>query len=61
MLIAAKATSDPEDTLTGLIILFSFDYLHLAHPCICEYMETGKIQIEKLEQLKTELDKIISD
>jgi hypothetical protein len=59
MLIASKAVSE-EDGLSGLMVLFSFDYLHLAHPCICEYMETGKIQLEKLEQLKSELDKIIS-
>ena len=59
MLIATKAVSE-EDGLSGLIILFSFDYLHLAHPCICEYIDTGKIQIEKLDKLKSELDKIIS-
>lgn len=59
MLIAAKAVSE-EDGLSGLMVLFSFDYLHFVHPCICEYIDTGKIQLEKLEQLKTELDKIIS-
>ena len=60
MLIAAKATGDPEDALTGLTILFSFDYLHLAHPCICDYIETGKIQLEKLDRLQREVNKIIS-
>ena len=59
MLIAAKATND-DDPLSGLIILFSFDYLHLAHPCFCEYIETGRITLKNLDQLKTELDKIIS-
>lgn len=59
MLIAAKAMSE-EDALSGLIILFSFDYLHLSHPCICDYIKTGNIAQEKLDQLKTELDKIIS-
>ena len=59
MLIAAKATND-DDALSGLMILFSFDYLYLAHPCICEYIDTGRINQEKLDQLKTELDKIIS-
>jgi len=59
MLIAAKATSE-DDALTGLMILFSFDYLHLAHPCICEYIDTGRITHANLDQLKTELDKIIS-
>lgn len=59
MLIATKAVSE-EDGLSGLMVLFSFDYLHLAHPCICEYIDTGKIQLEKLDKLKLELDKIIS-
>ena len=59
MMIATKAVSE-EDGLSGLMVLFSFDYLYLAHPCICEYIDTGKIQLEKLDKLKTELDKIIS-
>jgi hypothetical protein len=59
MLIASEAMSE-EDALSGLMILFSFDYLHLAHPCICEYVESGKITQEKLDKLKIEVDKIIS-
>ena len=59
MLIAAKAMSE-EDALSGLMILFSFDYLHLAHPCISEYIETGNIKQELLDQLKKEIDKNIS-
>lgn len=59
MMIATKAVSE-EDGLSGLMVLFSFDYLYLAHPCICEYIDTGKIQLEKLDKLKLELDKIIS-
>lgn len=31
------------DLELGFLILFSFDYLYLLHPCICEYIETGKI------------------
>lgn len=31
------------DLELGFIILFSFDYLYLLHPCISEYIETGKI------------------
>lgn len=27
----------------GFLILFSFDYLYLVHPCVCEFIETGKI------------------
>jgi hypothetical protein len=59
MLIASKAMNE-DDGLTGLMILFSFDYLHLAHPCISEYIETGNIKQELIDKLKMELDKIIS-
>lgn len=31
------------DLELGFLILFSFDYLYLLHPCICEYIETSKI------------------
>jgi hypothetical protein len=31
------------DLELGFLILFSFDYLYLVHPCISEYIETGKI------------------
>jgi hypothetical protein len=31
------------DLELGFMILFSFDYLYLAHPCMCEFIETGKI------------------
>ena len=31
------------DLELGFLILFSFDYLYLVHPCISEFIETGKI------------------
>ena len=31
------------DLKVGLMLLFSFDYLYLAHPCICEFIETGNL------------------
>lgn len=31
------------DLELGFIVLFSFDYLYLVHPCISEYIESGKI------------------
>jgi len=31
------------DLELGFLILFSFDYLYLLHPCISEFIETGKI------------------
>jgi len=42
------------DLELGFLILFSFDYLYLVHPCISEYIETGKISDsnESLIELK---------
>jgi hypothetical protein len=42
------------DLELGFLILFSFDYLYLLHPCICEFIETGKISEtnESLVKLK---------
>jgi len=36
----------------GLMLLFSFDYLYLVHPCICNFIEGGKITDENLNNLK---------
>jgi hypothetical protein len=42
------------DLELGFLILFSFDYLYLVHPCICEFIEIGKISEtnESLVKLK---------
>jgi hypothetical protein len=45
---------DKDDTnnINGLIILYSFDYLYLTHPCVSEYLENGFIQEETIKLLK---------
>jgi len=45
------------DLELGFMVLFSFDYLYLAHPCITEFIETGKIDEtnNSLIQLKKKL------
>jgi hypothetical protein len=42
------------DLELGFLILFSFDYLYLLHPCLSEFIETGKIcdSNESLIELK---------
>ena len=45
------------DLELGFLILFSFDYLHLIHPCISEFIEIGKI-IDSNDSL-LELKKIL--
>ena len=39
----------------GLMGLFAFDYFYLAHPCICEFLETGTITEEKINALLSAL------
>jgi hypothetical protein len=36
----------------GLMLLFAFDYMHLSHICISEYLETGKISEENIANLR---------
>ena len=45
------------DLELGFLILFSFDYLYLVHPCISEFIETGKIN--EFNKSLIELKKIL--
>lgn len=40
-----------EDPIIGLYILFTYDILCIAHPCICEYLEKGEISEDNLNKL----------
>jgi hypothetical protein len=51
MLIASKNLCGSEDEMSGLMVLFSFDYLYLTHPCICEYLLTNTIHQRTIDQL----------
>ena len=43
-------TNDLNDGLMGFMILYSYDFLYLMHPLICELLETGVIKsTEKLK------------
>ena len=44
------------DLKLGLMILFSFDYLYLFHPCVCDFIEFGKITDLNLNNLKKSID-----
>jgi hypothetical protein len=48
-----------DDCELGLLLMFSYDYLQHAHPCMCELLETGKISHDKLMNLKNIIDKNI--
>ena len=36
----------------GLLVLFAYDYMHLTHQCVCEYLETGEITQTSMEKLQ---------
>ena len=44
-----------KDLKIGLMILFSIDYLYLIHPCICDFIDFGKISIQNLNNLKEKI------
>lgn len=37
----------------GMMLLLSYDYMHLTHICISEYLETGAISDENMRKLET--------
>ncbi len=43
------------DSLFGLMVLFSFDYLFLIHPYICEYLDNGFISDTNILQMKQKI------
>jgi hypothetical protein len=42
-----------DDAEFGLMILFAYEYMHLTHICISEYLDTGKISEENAQKLRT--------
>lgn len=48
-----------EDCELGILLMFSYHYLEYAHPCICEFLETGKISDDKIDKLKDVINKNI--
>ena len=45
-----------EDPDIGFMILFSYHYFFLAHPCICDYLEYEDIRPEYINKLKNVID-----
>ena len=58
MLIAASKMLS-EDLCIGLMVLFSYDSFFLLHKCICEYIKTGIISIELLNDISNTIGLII--
>lgn len=36
----------------GLTLLYSFDFLYVTHPCVCEFLEFGRISRDNINNLK---------
>lgn len=45
------ATILSEDEQTGLVIMYSFDYMYITHKCISEYLETGHLSEDNMKLL----------
>ena len=45
----------------GLCILYSFDFLHLTHKCVSEYLDNGTISCENINLLKNSVDKYVNN
>jgi hypothetical protein len=45
-----------KDPLFGLIILYSFDYLHLTHKCVSQFLKCGSISETDLLNLKNTIN-----
>lgn len=41
-----------ENEKLGIILLYSYDFLYLAHPCVSEFLETGLVSQENMNLLK---------
>jgi hypothetical protein len=44
------------DEVVGLMILMSYDFLYLTHPCISEFLDEGKISDDKIKELMNKLE-----
>lgn len=50
-----------EDPVIGLMIMFSFDFLFVTHPCICAYLENLEDKFkEKLLALQERINTFVS-
>ncbi len=52
---SAAGFGNSEFLQVGLMGLFAFDYFYLAHPCICDFLETGTITEQNINALLSAL------
>ncbi len=46
-------TNNILDLTFGFMLLFSYDYLYIIHPCICDFLETNEISEINIQKLKS--------
>ena len=44
-----------DDELLGFRILYSYDFTHITHDCVCQYLETSTISNENICLLKSKI------
>ncbi len=52
----AKTLFPVTDEVVGLMILMSYDFLYLTHPCVSEFLNEGQISDEKINALINKLN-----
>jgi hypothetical protein len=52
----AKTLFPVTDEVVGLMILMSYDFLYLTHPCVSEFLDEGNISDEKINALINKLN-----
>lgn len=40
-----------QDEQSGLLVMYSYDYMYVTHKCVSEYLETGRISYENMKLL----------
>ena len=44
-----------EELQLGLCLLYSYDYMYLTHKCVSEYLNTGFISLDSIDNLNKNL------
>ena len=47
----AMDTVMSEDEVSGLMVMYSYDYMYITHKCVSEYLDTGNLSQENIELL----------
>jgi hypothetical protein len=53
----SSALFSVDDLAVAFMVLLSYDFLYLTHPCICEFLESGTISDDKIDKILENLEK----